>query len=87
MTPSSLTFCTPDSVGLTWDLRGSHPGVQTIDIYVGEGASAKLFTEGGPSGTSMTGQWAHPGTVFTLKDKVDGKQLDKVRIDGPNCPA
>jgi hypothetical protein len=43
-----------------------------------------LFTEGGKS---VTGSWAPPDTVFTLKNEVDGNQLDEARIDGPNCPA
>ena len=87
LTPNSLAACTPaTAINVKWDLKGSHPDVQTIDIYTGEGASAKLFAEGGPSGESRTGTWVHPGTVFTLRDKADGKQLDEVRVGGPNCP-
>jgi hypothetical protein len=66
------------------NLRDSHRNVQTIDIYVGGGAGAKLFTA---AASPCPVHGAHPGTVFTMKDKVDGNQLDEVRIGGPNCPA
>ena len=60
------------------------PGCPAYRHLCRRGAGVKLFTEGGKS---VTGSWAHPDTVFTLKNEVDGNQLDEARIDGPNCPA
>jgi hypothetical protein len=68
-----------------WDLHGTHPDVNTVDVYVDDGSNVRLFTEGGASGEARTGLWTRPGTGFILKNKDGNEKLDEVRVSGPTC--
>lgn len=88
LTPASLADCAQGSVvTLTWDFRTSQPPVGEVEVFTGAPEHETLFAAGGPNGQAPTGAWAYPGTVFILKDKVDGRELERVTVTGPACPA
>jgi hypothetical protein len=88
VSPANLADCTRGSVvTLTWDFRTSQPAVGEVEVFTGGPGHETLFAAGGPNGQAPTGAWAYPGTVFILKDKVDGRELERVTVAGPACPA
>jgi hypothetical protein len=86
VTPGAMTSCDPAAeAAVKWDLHGTHPDANTVDIYVDDGSNVRLFTEGGASGEAKTGAWTRPGLTFILKNKIGNQKLDEVRVGGPNC--
>lgn len=86
VTPGAMTSCDPAvEAAVKWDLHGTHPDANTVDVYVDDGSNVQLFTEGGASGEAKTGSWTRPGTTFILKNKTGNQKLDEVRVGGPTC--
>jgi hypothetical protein len=86
VTPGAMTSCDPAAEAtVKWDLHGTHPDANTVDVYVDDGSNVQLFTEGGASGEAKTGPWTRPGTTFILKNKTGNQKLDEVRVGGPTC--
>lgn len=86
VTPGTMTSCDPAAEAtVKWNLHGTHPDANTIDVYVDDGSNVQLFTEGGTSGEAKTGPWTRPGTTFILKNKTGNQKLDEVRVGGPTC--
>ncbi|GAB2555994.1 hypothetical protein GCM10027065_28380 [Rhodanobacter koreensis] len=84
--PGTMASCDPASEAtVKWDLHGTHPDANTVDVYVDDGINVRLFTEGGASGEAKTGPWTRPGTSFILKNKAGNETLDEVRVSGPTC--
>lgn len=80
-----LATCEPGSdVRFTWDVS-ARPGVTGVEVWVGDGDQAKLFTAGGVQGGESTGPWVKPGTLFILRDQAGGQELDRLMVQGPNC--
>lgn len=74
-----------EAVEITWDLQGAFPGVTGVEVYVGSDDKQKLFSAGGAKGTTKTGPWTKPGTIFRLKNKKTGEEIEQLVIDGPPC--
>ncbi len=85
--PSSLSNCDQFAeVIVKWDVRISHPDVHNVQIFVTDGASEILFTEGSAWGNAKSGSWVRPGVPrFVIKDKTNSKVLFEAAIDGPRC--
>lgn len=75
---------TGSDIRFDWDVS-TRPEVSTAEVWVGEGPEAKLFTAGGAQGGESTGPWVKPATVFILRDKATGSELDRIVIAGPAC--
>ena len=61
--------------------------VAVVEIYAGNAEGTPgLFASGGAVGQSETGPWVRPGSVFSLRDKATGSELEKLVIGGPVCP-
>ena len=86
VTPATLDKCKPGSeVEVTWDLAGDFPGVTGIQIFVGTDEAPKLFSSGGARGSTRTGAWTKPGSIFRLVNKKTGEEIERVVIGGPDC--
>lgn len=84
--PSELASCTEGKVvTLKWDFRSTHPDVSDVEILTGAPTKETLFAAGGPNGEALTGAWAYPGTIFIIKNKADGTELNRVIVSGPSC--
>jgi len=85
-TPSLLEDCKRgQSVDLKWDLGTDFPGVTGVEIYVGADGQEKLFSAGGAKGETKTGLWTKPGSIFRLKNKKSGEEIERITIAGPSC--
>lgn len=85
--PASIADCAQRvEATLKWDARVAHPGVANVQIFAGTDASSTLFAEGGSHGDAKTGPWTGAGSLFSLRDKADGKELARVKVAGPACP-
>ncbi len=74
-------------VNVIWDLSKARPDAPTVEVWVGEPASAKMFAAGGNHGQAMTGRWATPGTTFSLRLPGTTETLAQATVGGPACPA
>lgn len=83
--PTSVVDCQPVVATVAWDLRKTHPEVANVQIFAGTAASSNLFTEGGAYGSAKTGQWTGSGSLFSLRDKAGGKEIERVIVSGPAC--
>lgn len=85
-TPGELENCKQrESVEISWDLAGDFPGVTGVQIFVGPDEEPKLFSSGGASGTTRTGQWTRVGSTFRLVNKKSGEEIERIVIGGPAC--
>lgn len=82
--PGAAGCDTPIEAKIAWNVA-SKPGVQEVEVFVGDGADAKLFAAGGASGEAATGPWVIAGTTFVVRNKADGTELDRLVIAGPSC--
>lgn len=81
---SAPTCSAPAVVSVTWNVGGK-AATESVKLYVGDGANAKLFTAGGAQGSGQTGPWVSPGGVFVLRNGRDEAELDRMTIPGPAC--
>ena len=81
--PAELTCDGPQVVSVRWDVGAVQPAVELVEIWTGSPPS--LFAAGAAAGEAITGQWAMPGTIFILRDKATGRDLDRVTVGGPAC--
>ena len=94
MGANQLLTATPGNAGCDvgvvtqfhWD-AASKPAVTGIELIAGEGADAKLFAAGGPTGDAETGPWVYSGATFILRNTSDQAELDRIVISGPPCPS
>lgn len=78
---------TPTCQGpIAMDVEWNAPGVEGAQLFVGEGADAKLFAAGGNTSKGPTGPWVRPGTVFVLRNAADDSELDRLVVPGDACP-
>lgn len=84
-TPGSASCETGSIAKLDWDVA-SNPAIAQVELMVGTGDDAKLFSAGGPKGEAETGPWVRSGTTFVLRNKADQAELDRIVISGPACP-
>lgn len=77
--------CTGTVADVAWN-ASSKPEVKLVQVFIGEGDQAKLFTTQMPVADAETGPWAVAGAVFTLRDAATGAELDRVVIGGNPCP-
>ena len=87
-TPARLDACDRGAVvTVHWDMRRTHPEIADVEIWTGPVGNQTLFAAGGYTGEASTVQpWAYPGTVFSLRNKADGKEVVSTVVDGPACP-
>lgn len=83
-TPGAAGCATGSVAKFHWDAR-SNPDIAAVELFVGDDMAAKLFAAGGPVGDAESGPWVYSGTVFVLRDKANGAELDRVVISGPAC--
>ena len=84
--PASIAECgKPVVATLKWDVREKHPGVVTVQIHTGSDDAPVLFAEGGNYGEAKTEAWTGPGSIFVLRDKASGEELQRVIVAGPAC--
>lgn len=85
--PAELQNCDFTKVLLQWDTSTAEKAVAVVEIYAGNAEGTPgLFASGGAVGQSETGPWVRPGSVFSLRDKATGAELEKLVIGGPVCP-
>lgn len=86
--PATIAKCDPGvEATVNWDAQSAHAATNSTEVWVGtSSADLKLFAAGASKGQAQTGPWTHPGTLFVLKNKVDGKVLADARVGGPVCP-
>ena len=85
-TPARLEKCGEGvPVEISWDLLGDYPGVTGVQVFVGPDDKQKLFSAGGARGTTKTGPWSKPGSIFRLKNKKTGEEIERLVIGGPDC--
>lgn len=88
VTPSQIRRCDMPSgkarAIVRWDAAGV--GAKFVRIHVTNGsAPPTLFVEGTTSGEKATGEWLVDGTVLTLEDAANKRQLAKVKISAVDC--
>jgi len=71
-------------VQVTWDVSSSE-GSGSIEIWVENGATRKLWLAGSRAGTAASGDWAKPGMRFQIEDAGTHRRLASVTIGG-TCP-
>lgn len=84
--PATLRDCAPSVANVAWDLSASLPGENAVEVWVGDGDSAKLFASGGNAGEAMTGPWTTPGTAFSLRLAGETEAVADAIVGGPACP-
>lgn len=87
VSPARLETCEPGAVVVVrWNMRPAHPEVSDVEIWTGPEGHQTIFAAGGYTGEASTGQpWAHPGTIFSLRNKADGVEVATAVVDGPSC--
>lgn len=84
--PAELPDCEFTKVTLKWDASTSGTSVSVVEIYAGDAEGTPgLFAAAGITGERETGPWVRPGSVFSLRDKATGVELEKLVIGGPRC--
>lgn len=84
--PAELKSCDKlEVVSVRWNVNQVEPEVQLVEVWTGPAANESVFASGGKTGEGVTGPWAMPGTIFTLKDKGTGKVLSRTTVGGPAC--
>ncbi len=83
VSPGQLT-CTGSVAEVAWNAT-TNPAVKMIEVRIGEGPEAKLFTTQMPVGSAETGPWAISGMLLVLRNAADGSELDRVTVAGPAC--
>lgn len=84
--PASIAACgQPVVATVKWDVRKEHPQTTTVQIYTGADDAPTLFAEGGNYGEAKTAAWTSPGSIFRLRDKASGEELQRVVVAGPKC--
>ncbi len=83
--PAELRDCVPSVANVAWDLSAALPGENAVEVWVGEGASAKLFASGGNRGEAMTGPWTTPGITFSLRLAGETERVAYAIMGGPPC--
>lgn len=85
--PHDISTCAdhePSSVQITWDVSASeHDG--TIQIWVDDGTTRKLWLAGNRAGTAASGAWVEAGIQFQVEDAATHKRLATVTIGGTPC--
>ena len=81
--PAELTCDRPQAISVRWDVAAVEPAVELVEIWTGQPLS--LFASGAVAGEAVTGPWALPGTIFVLRDKATGRDLDRIVVGGPAC--
>ena len=84
-TPGTADCGAGSVIEFAWTVPGV-PDTASVELWVGEGETAKLFAAGGPRDQVATGPWATSGTIFVLRDPADQSEHDRVVIAGPECP-
>ena len=85
VTPGRLT-CAGAVAEVAWN-ASSNPAVKMVEVRIGDGADAKLFTTQMPMGSAETGPWVTSGMLLVLRNAADGSELDRVTVQGPPCAA
>jgi hypothetical protein len=84
VSPARLDHCKRgQEVEVSWDLGSAFPGVTGVEIFVGPEDQQKLFSAGGAKGQTKTGPWTKPGTIFRLKNKKTGEEIERLTMQGP----
>ncbi|WP_347911086.1 acyltransferase family protein [Pseudomonas grandcourensis] len=85
--PASISSCQgAATVKVRWDAHGQSGVGQTTEVWVRDvNGKEKLFFSGHNAGEGITGSWARPGILFTLKDASNGAVLDSVELEGQAC--
>lgn len=85
--PAKLDACEPGAVVVVhWDMRETHPDISNVEIWTGPLGNQTLFAAGGNVGEASTMQaWAHPGTIFSVRNKAGGTEVATAAVDGPSC--
>lgn len=83
--PATLRDCVPSVANVAWDLSAALPGENAVEVWVGEGDSAKLFASGGNKGEAMTGPWTRPGITFSLRLAGETERIAHAIMGGPPC--
>ena len=84
VSPAQLDHCKRgQQVEISWDLGSAFPGVTGVEIFVGPEDQQKLFSAGGAKGQTKTGPWTKPGTIFRLKNKKTGEEIERLTMQGP----
>jgi hypothetical protein len=85
--PAELPNCDFARVLLKWDTSRAEKPVAVVEIYAGNAQSTPgRFASGGAVGEAETGLWVRSGSVFSLRDKASGAEIEKLVIGGPICP-
>ncbi|MDO1527641.1 hypothetical protein QMK61_02245 [Fulvimonas sp. R45] len=81
----------PATVTVKWDAYKATAG-KPIKLWVrnpdsfGEGEDhTTLWTEQGPTGSAMTGNWVVPGTAIILTDESGKRELAELHIGSASC--
>ena len=87
LVPATLDACEPGAVVVVhWDMRETHPDITDVEIWTGAVGNQTLFAAGGYTGEASTVQpWAHPGTIFSVRNKADGEEVASAVVGGPDC--
>ncbi len=86
--PGAVACQESSIVGISWNAAKAveqDPTVAGVQVWIGEGADAKLFAEGGLQGSQETGAWVRADTVFRLVAIQTGKELDRLVTGGGPC--
>ena len=83
--PATLRDCVASVTNVAWDLSATLPGQNAVEVWTGEGDSAKLFASGGNTGEAMTGPWTTPGITFSLRLAGETETVAHAIVGGPAC--
>lgn len=85
--PAELPNCEFAKVTLKWDTSRVGKPIAVVEIYAGNAQSTPgRFASGGAVGEAETGLWVRAGSVFSLRDKASGAEIERLTIGGPICP-
>lgn len=85
--PRDLSTCADrkqSRVQIMWDVSASGRA-GSIEIWVADGSSRKLWLAGNRVGTATSGDWVKPGVQFQVEDATTHQRLASVTIGG-TCP-
>ncbi|AWY43346.1 hypothetical protein DKY63_26880 [Pseudomonas putida] len=86
--PASINQCqNAERINVHWDVRGLESGdSMKTQVWVKDlDGKEKLFVSGSNAGDEVTGAWARPGIMFTLKNADTGAILNQVKLRGQSC--
>lgn len=70
---------------ISWEARLPEVEEVLVEVAGKEGASTKLFSQGGKVGSARTEKWVKQGTIFYLRDAKTGLVIDKLVIGSSAC--